>query len=350
MQEDKRPIVFISYAWDDEQHKEWVLRLAKDLISVYGIDVLLDQFELRAGHSLTHFMNKSVLTADKVLIIGSPKYKQRANESVGGVGYEHSLITQGLYELQSINEKYLPVLRLGKKTESFPGYINTLVYHSMVDNDRYQSDLEALARLIYNKPAIEKPKLGPIPDFDKQVPKDPLLEKFKNVKHATETEHKKAEFLRSREATELADQEVTNLFTTIKDLVTSYNQKMSLGFKFVSNSDTGVLYSGVNRAVVIQWTGNRHHDMSDAFLWIRFTSGTIVFTPNGVSWSDPSIKIMEEKRLYCDVDADLNIVWTDLKTKETQTSNELIGLWMVWIYVQWENHQKELVKRNRARD
>ncbi len=38
----KRPIVFISYSWDSQEHQDWVLKLSKDLIEKYkiGIDVL----------------------------------------------------------------------------------------------------------------------------------------------------------------------------------------------------------------------------------------------------------------------------------------------------------------------
>ena len=45
---------FISYAWDNEEHKNWVLKLASDLRH-HGIDAILDQWDARLGticHSL----------------------------------------------------------------------------------------------------------------------------------------------------------------------------------------------------------------------------------------------------------------------------------------------------------
>lgn len=39
---------FISYAWDNEEHKNWVLKLASDLRH-HGIDAILDQWDARLG-------------------------------------------------------------------------------------------------------------------------------------------------------------------------------------------------------------------------------------------------------------------------------------------------------------
>ncbi len=46
----EHPKVFISYSWDtengDDEHKKWVRDLATKLRS-HGVDVILDQFDLR---------------------------------------------------------------------------------------------------------------------------------------------------------------------------------------------------------------------------------------------------------------------------------------------------------------
>ena len=41
---------FISYAWDNEEHKNWVLKLASDLRH-HGIDAILDQWDARLGNA-----------------------------------------------------------------------------------------------------------------------------------------------------------------------------------------------------------------------------------------------------------------------------------------------------------
>ena len=100
-----RLTVFISYSWDSQEHKEWVLKLATYLIEKAGCHVLLDQFDLAAGKELIHFMENGLEIADKVLIILTEDYKKRADARTGGTGFEYSLISQGLYDLQAINDK-----------------------------------------------------------------------------------------------------------------------------------------------------------------------------------------------------------------------------------------------------
>ena len=89
--------VFISYSWDNEKHKSFVRRMATDLRVEYGINVLLDQFELNAGKNLTQFLDNSINIADKVLMILTPNYKLKAEKRNGGVGYEYSIVSQTLF-------------------------------------------------------------------------------------------------------------------------------------------------------------------------------------------------------------------------------------------------------------
>jgi hypothetical protein len=51
----KIPKVFISYSHDSQEHKKWVLDLATRLRN-NGVDAIIDQWELRAGDDLPHFM------------------------------------------------------------------------------------------------------------------------------------------------------------------------------------------------------------------------------------------------------------------------------------------------------
>lgn len=159
-----RKIAFISYSWDDENHKQWVLQLAKDLYQK-GIVALLDQF-LPAGYSLTHFMNKGLSIADKVIIIGTPQYKEKSMKSLsGGVSYEESIIHTDLME-NIASVKFLPVVRVGDFSSSLPVLLCRRVGVDFTDDSKYDSLLSEIVREIYDVPKHSIPVLGPVPTFD----------------------------------------------------------------------------------------------------------------------------------------------------------------------------------------
>ncbi|MEM6700870.1 MAG: toll/interleukin-1 receptor domain-containing protein, partial [Bacteroidota bacterium] len=81
------PTVFISYARDDDAHKEWVKMLADRLLN-NRIEVLLDQYDATAGTNFIHFMEQAVSKADYIVMILTPNYKTKSDQRLKGVGYE----------------------------------------------------------------------------------------------------------------------------------------------------------------------------------------------------------------------------------------------------------------------
>jgi len=152
-------IVFISYSWDTEDHKKWVLDLADNLCKD-GIDVLLDRYELRAGKSVQYFVENSIKKANKILIVFTPNYKLKAEKRVGGVGYEYSILNSELYQKQADNERIIPILRTGKKSESIPEFMQQYIHIDMANNKNYKDSYTDLLRELYDKPEIVKPKIG----------------------------------------------------------------------------------------------------------------------------------------------------------------------------------------------
>ena len=57
-----------------------------------GLTVVVDQWHLKLGDSLARLMEAAVASSDFVLLICTPQYKKRADERVGGVGYEQDLM------------------------------------------------------------------------------------------------------------------------------------------------------------------------------------------------------------------------------------------------------------------
>jgi len=151
--------VFISYSWDDEIHKKWVLNLANKLVSE-GVNVILDRYHLRPGKSLPHFVETSIKKADRIIIVFTPNYKLKAEKRTGGVGYEYSIMNANLYENQTESGKIIPILRNGDKTESIPEFMQQYIHIDMRKDENYNNSYTYLLREIYDEPAIIKPELG----------------------------------------------------------------------------------------------------------------------------------------------------------------------------------------------
>ena len=160
--EREHPVVFISYSWDGKEHEDWVLKLATDLRTNYGIDVILDKWELKLGKLLPHFMAHAVTDSDRVICVMTPNYKKKSDGLKGGVGMEYSIISTEI--LQNINtEKFIPLFRSG---EDAPIFLAGRDYIDMRDDTKYLEKIEDLARDILEIPKYKKPVLGNIPKFD----------------------------------------------------------------------------------------------------------------------------------------------------------------------------------------
>lgn len=137
------PKVFISYSWDDDAHKEWVKHLADDLIASGRIQIIFDQKDLKLGDPLPQFMEQSIENCDYVLFICTPKYKNRADQRTGGVGYEDTIITGDIFS-RSNHRKYIPVLARGSWADSTPVWARGKLGVDMSTPPKYALELSTL--------------------------------------------------------------------------------------------------------------------------------------------------------------------------------------------------------------
>lgn len=146
--------VFISYSWDDDEHKNWVLGLGQKLTE-RGFHVILDQFDLFTGKNMTHFMERSIDESDKALLILTPVYKDKADNRKSGVGYEYSMITQELYKNQD-SWKFLPIVRKGTYEDAAPKFIGTLLSSDMTRDEGFEKSFEELVLALQNIPPVTR--------------------------------------------------------------------------------------------------------------------------------------------------------------------------------------------------
>lgn len=157
-------VVFISYSWDSSSHKEWVVKLADDL-AYKGIYVLLDEY-LEGGTTLASFMELGISKADKVLVIGTPNYREKCLGVSSGVAFEDSIIRARMFQNLG-TKKFIPCLRVGEFEDSFPIILTGCKGFDFRKDEDYGKMLEELCRDIYGKPRRQRPKLGDIPDYAK---------------------------------------------------------------------------------------------------------------------------------------------------------------------------------------
>lgn len=151
------PKAFVSYSHDSAVHKKWVLDLATRLRNS-GIDASLDQWDLRPGDDLPAFMERNLRSADRILMVCTTKYVEKANSGKGGVGYEKMIITSDL--LRNIDSsKVIPVIRqIG--TADVPTFLKSKLYIDFSRDDQEEFAFDELVRAIHGAPLYEKPPIG----------------------------------------------------------------------------------------------------------------------------------------------------------------------------------------------
>ena len=141
--------VAISYSWDSEEHKAWVRKLSDDL-QKNGVYVILDQWELKVGQLIPHFMRTSIKEAERVICIMTPNYKKKTDKLEGGVGYEYSIIDDEIRKNITGNI-ILPILRKGSEDESCPSSLSGRRYLDFRRDDSYENSLNILLREIFKE-------------------------------------------------------------------------------------------------------------------------------------------------------------------------------------------------------
>ena len=140
----EHPKVFISYSHDSPEHKRWVSELGAKLHRK-GINVILDQWELRTGDDLALFMERGVRSSDKVLVICTDSYVRMANAGEDGVGYEPMIVTRKLVQDLGIN-KFIPITRQVLGEDKTPSFFSTQVYIDLPDEDQFDEKFNKLLR------------------------------------------------------------------------------------------------------------------------------------------------------------------------------------------------------------
>lgn len=183
MATSKIPKAFLSYSHDSLGHKKWVLDLATRLRS-NGVESIIDQWSLGPGDDLPHFMEQNLAIADRVLMICTENYVQKANTGAGGVGYEKMIVTADLLRRIDSN-KIIPLIRQSG-THAVPTFLQSKLYLDFSREDQMELAFDDLVRAIHGAPLYVAPPVSnnpfvPVADTPSEKTGDGVLEVMKII-------------------------------------------------------------------------------------------------------------------------------------------------------------------------
>lgn len=160
---DEKPCVaFISYAWEQEQrHNDDVLALANRLREM-GIETVIDKYVSGTPEQgWPSWMLQQIKKADFVLVICSERYLRRCerNEAPGvgkGAKWEGAIITQSIYEDDSENRKFIPVVLDPSDLAHIPLMLKSATRYDVGDREQFDN----LYRHLTDQPEIVPPPVG----------------------------------------------------------------------------------------------------------------------------------------------------------------------------------------------
>jgi uncharacterized delta-60 repeat protein len=149
------PRLFISYSHDSQEHKDWVYDLARRLRLEYGVDALLDAWDVQLGGDFARFM-ENVGKADKVLMVCTQQYVNKCNNAdKGGVAYEKMIVTSRL-----IGDVYgdfiIPLLRSNSDGD-LPSFMGSKRYIDFRNDLFFERNVHELAAFIHGVAGVKPP-------------------------------------------------------------------------------------------------------------------------------------------------------------------------------------------------
>lgn len=153
--------VFVSYSHDNEDHMNWVIKLSTHLRS-HGVNIILDQWDLRLGDDLPFFMEQGLSASHLVLCICSETYVKKSNGMNGGVGFEKMILSSYMLKQSDINY-IIPVIRNNNTDEKVPKYLSSKLYIDFSNDAQFYSKYQELIERIFNQDIAKKPPLGDNP-------------------------------------------------------------------------------------------------------------------------------------------------------------------------------------------
>jgi hypothetical protein len=251
--------VFISYSWDGQEHEDKVMGLTNYLREngfTAKIDRILSQEE--TATDFDKMMHFAITSNEKVIIVLSRGYKEKAEAFRGGVGNEYSLIIK---DLQSNPQKYILGSFDGRGTEIVPLALRSrdVVDLNKTDEyDRLYRKLLGVAEYAFSDVGPKMPQVlpKPTPSFKPKAEEKgratmPVIKGAVAIPGATSRSGGLYRFADFSFAVEIANEGPGTLtdyqveLSFPKDLFPDYSERMVRdGFVIITSENNGKLFKG----------------------------------------------------------------------------------------------------------
>jgi hypothetical protein len=187
--EPQPPKVFISYSWDDNEHKVWTKALAARLRG-HGIDVTLDQWAVVPGDQLPRFMETAIRENSYVVIVCTPNYNLKSDQRKGGVGYEGDIMTAEVLTERN-DRKFIAVLRSGTWDTAMPSWLKGKYSLDLSDEPYSEEQYSDLLVTLHNR-REQAPPIGKAPHFSRSArkPRHSIPTRKRPTRHSSRSKSK----------------------------------------------------------------------------------------------------------------------------------------------------------------
>jgi hypothetical protein len=151
-----RKNIFISYSWDSDVHKQWVLDLAHRLEIIEELHVVLDQYDLDRFSDKDKFMEQGVFDSEVVLIVSTEDYVEKANARMGGVGIETKLASSRHWE-ESAKIGSSNILVLRRSGVSTPNYLKEKLHIDFSLDEKFETSLKEILKHLDGTSKVARP-------------------------------------------------------------------------------------------------------------------------------------------------------------------------------------------------
>ncbi|WP_035670712.1 hypothetical protein [Flavobacterium sp. 83] len=188
----------------------------------------------------------------------------------------------------------------------------------MIDDDFYVNKLYELSRIIYDKPIIEKPTLGHIPNFEDSS-LDPILDIAKSLLNEEKLNLELNQIISSNLGSEIFRNEIDLLNTQLKEKVELYKNSTGLHFHYESDGRDSTLIQCEEFCVSFYWDLKYSNTAENASLIVRQWKGYLRLDNRAFYFPSEEPKKLKEIKYKFDLNYSKEVIWGSLKEKALTT-------------------------------